>query len=468
MSEVALAPGSAASADSTRRFGALRAAARALRRAVAAPTRRRRPAVTLRLRYRPPYDWAAMLSFLRRARRSRRRARSAGTSTAHDHEWRAAAATVEIAHRSAPRSLAVTVRFPGVSALPAVIARVRRVFDLAADVARDRRAPRRGPGCWRRSLQRGPGFACRAPGTASSWRCAPCSGSRSPSPRPPAGRALVARLRSRCRGRQRELTHVFPTPESLAADLTPSACRGRAAARSARWPPRPWPIPTSSAQPRARRGGRAPARIPGHRRMDRAVHRAARAARAGCLSGRATSGCCAAPRPGRPAPGARAPATCGTLAAVARLRRAAPLGVSGTGQMTRSAREKRYGVVSIDQQRTMSGLEFVQGLVTGTLPMNSMAETLGYDIVEASHGRAVLAVEPTVAHLNPAGTVHGGLSATLLDSCMGLAVHSTLEKGLGQTTLEFKISLVRPLTPDTGLVQSRRQRHPPWTAHQYC
>lgn len=122
--------------------------------------------------------------------------------------------------------------------------------------------------------------------------------------------------------------------------------------------------------------------------------------------------------------------------------------------MTMRSGGKRYGVVSVDQQRTMSGLEFVQGLVTGTLPMNSMAETLGYDIVEVSNGRAVLAAEPTAAHLNPAGTVHGGLSATLLDSCMGLAIHSTLEKGLGQTTLEFKISLVRVLTPDTGLVRA--------------
>ena len=120
--------------------------------------------------------------------------------------------------------------------------------------------------------------------------------------------------------------------------------------------------------------------------------------------------------------------------------------------MTKGVGGKRYGVVGGDQQRTMSGLEFVQGLVAGTLPLNSMAETLGYDIVEASHGRVAIAAEPTAAHLNPAGTVHGGLSATLLDSCMGLAVHSTLEKGLGQTTLEFKISLVRPVTPTEGRV----------------
>jgi uncharacterized protein (TIGR00369 family) len=122
--------------------------------------------------------------------------------------------------------------------------------------------------------------------------------------------------------------------------------------------------------------------------------------------------------------------------------------------MATTAGGKRYGVVDMDRQRTMSGLEFVQGLVTGALPMNSMAETLGYDIVEASDGRVAIAAEPTAGHLNPAGTVHGGLSATLLDSCMGLAVHSTLERGFGQTTLEFKISLVRPLTPDTGPVRA--------------
>jgi len=122
--------------------------------------------------------------------------------------------------------------------------------------------------------------------------------------------------------------------------------------------------------------------------------------------------------------------------------------------MITSSSGKRYGVISHEQRRSMSGLEFVQGLVTGTLPLNSMAATLNYDIVEVSPGRVAIVAQPTTAHLNPAGTVHGGLSATLLDSCMGLAVHSTLEKGLGQTTLEFKISLVRPLTPETGTIRA--------------
>src|SRR5262245_65302923 len=106
--------------------------------------------------------------------------------------------------------------------------------------------------------------------------------------------------------------------------------------------------------------------------------------------------------------------------------------------MSGKAARKTYGTVSEDRRKALIGLEFVQGLADGTLPLNTIAQTLGYDVIEAESGRVVITIEPSSAHLNPAGTVHGGLSATLLDSCMGLAIQSTLEKGVGQTTLEFK------------------------------
>jgi len=115
---------------------------------------------------------------------------------------------------------------------------------------------------------------------------------------------------------------------------------------------------------------------------------------------------------------------------------------------------KTYGTVPPEQVKAMTGLAFVQGLVDGTLPLNMIAETLGYDVVEAERGRVVVAIVPDDRHLNPAGTVHGGLAATLLDSCMGLAVQSTLDKGIGQTTIEFKITLIRPITPQTGPIRA--------------
>jgi uncharacterized protein (TIGR00369 family) len=115
---------------------------------------------------------------------------------------------------------------------------------------------------------------------------------------------------------------------------------------------------------------------------------------------------------------------------------------------------KNYGTVNADRRGEMSGLAFVRGLADGTLPLNTIAQTLGYDVAEAANGRVVVIAMPTAALLNPAGTVHGGFTATLLDSCMGLAVESTLDKGVSQTTLEFKISLVRPITPETGLIKA--------------
>lgn len=66
----------------------------------------------------------------------------------------------------------------------------------------------------------------------------------------------------------------------------------------------------------------------------------------------------------------------------------------------------------------------------------------------------VVTSEPNKEYLNPEGTVHGDFSATLLDTCMGLAIRSMIDKGSGSTTLEFKISIVRPITPDTGLLRA--------------
>jgi|SRR5665213_417870 len=117
-------------------------------------------------------------------------------------------------------------------------------------------------------------------------------------------------------------------------------------------------------------------------------------------------------------------------------------------------RERTFGVVSVEDRGSLSGLEFVRGLASGTLPLNTMARTLQYDIVEASEGKVSVSANPSSEFLNPEGTVHGGFVATLLDTCMGLAIRSMIAKGSGSTTLEFKISMMRPVTADMGLVRA--------------
>ena len=56
--------------------------------------------------------------------------------------------------------------------------------------------------------------------------------------------------------------------------------------------------------------------------------------------------------------------------------------------------------------------------------------------------------------MNPIGSVHGGIAATLLDSCMGCAVHTTLEPGQGYTTAQLNIHYLRAMQPGMGIVRA--------------
>ena len=102
--------------------------------------------------------------------------------------------------------------------------------------------------------------------------------------------------------------------------------------------------------------------------------------------------------------------------------------------------------------RESSGVDFLRAIVAGELPKAPIQELLGFSLDEAEEGRVVFSLEPGEQHYNPIGSVHGGVAATLLDSAMGAAVHSTLPQGSAYVTLEVKFNLVRPITADTGRV----------------
>jgi uncharacterized protein (TIGR00369 family) len=97
-----------------------------------------------------------------------------------------------------------------------------------------------------------------------------------------------------------------------------------------------------------------------------------------------------------------------------------------------------------------SGLDLLRAMLEGELPLAPIQSLLGYDLVEAEEGRVVFEGHPGEQHYNPIGSVHGGFAATLLDSALGAAVHSTLAQGEAYVTLEVKFNLVRPITADTG------------------
>jgi uncharacterized protein (TIGR00369 family) len=103
--------------------------------------------------------------------------------------------------------------------------------------------------------------------------------------------------------------------------------------------------------------------------------------------------------------------------------------------------------------RGLTGLEFLRKVVAGELPPPPIGALMNFGVAEVSEGRAVFTAVPAEYHYNPIGVVHGGVAATLLDSAMGCAVHTTLPAGAGYTTLEIKVNYVRPLTSETGEVR---------------
>jgi uncharacterized protein (TIGR00369 family) len=120
-----------------------------------------------------------------------------------------------------------------------------------------------------------------------------------------------------------------------------------------------------------------------------------------------------------------------------------------------------HGVTPLDRVKHLTGLEFIQGMLEGRFPRAPIMAALKFELVEAENGRAVFEGTPEFAFYNPISSVHGGYAATLLDSCMGCAVHTTLPARQAYTTLEFKINFVRAMTDKTGRVRAEgRVIHP--------
>ena len=132
-----------------------------------------------------------------------------------------------------------------------------------------------------------------------------------------------------------------------------------------------------------------------------------------------------------------------------------------SGATPRKHKTQPHGVTPLDEVKHLSGLEFMRGILEGRYPPAPITAALKFELVEVEPGRAVFEGVPELAYYNPIGSVHGGYAATLLDSCMGCAVHTTLPPGKAYTTLEFKINFVRALTENTGRVRAEgRVIHP--------
>jgi uncharacterized protein (TIGR00369 family) len=101
----------------------------------------------------------------------------------------------------------------------------------------------------------------------------------------------------------------------------------------------------------------------------------------------------------------------------------------------------------------MAGVDYLNAMGSGRVPIPPAANLVGLKIVEATPGRAVFTLEPAEFHYNTVGVVHGGIVSTLLDTAMGCAVYSMLAAGIGYTTIELHVNFLRAITADTGALR---------------
>ncbi|WP_131537912.1 PaaI family thioesterase [Pedobacter nototheniae] len=102
----------------------------------------------------------------------------------------------------------------------------------------------------------------------------------------------------------------------------------------------------------------------------------------------------------------------------------------------------------------LSGLEYLQAMGDGKLPLPPLLYTLDFNVSELKPGEVVFEFTPQEFHYNPIGTVHGGVISAILDSAMGCSLHSLLPAGKGYTTLELKVNFLKAVTIKTGLLKT--------------
>ena len=108
------------------------------------------------------------------------------------------------------------------------------------------------------------------------------------------------------------------------------------------------------------------------------------------------------------------------------------------------------GLASPAEVAGLSGLQIMQAMLEGRLPYPHIADTLDFGLVSVDFGKAIFQGTPMLKHYNPLGSVHGGWYATLLDSALGCAVHTTMPAGMAYTTAELSVNIVRAASAKSG------------------
>lgn len=101
--------------------------------------------------------------------------------------------------------------------------------------------------------------------------------------------------------------------------------------------------------------------------------------------------------------------------------------------------------LTLDSMQDISGLEFMQKIVAGELPTTTIARSMNFTVVRAEAGQIEILGRPAFDQTNAFGGIHGGWYGVILDTCMTCAIVTGLKAGQYQTTLEYKINMIRAI-----------------------
>ena len=104
-------------------------------------------------------------------------------------------------------------------------------------------------------------------------------------------------------------------------------------------------------------------------------------------------------------------------------------------------------LISLDSDQRR---DFFRKLPMENVPMGALMGISSIAIDDK--GQVTFSITPQEFHYNPLGTVHGGLAATLLDSCNSISANCQLDKGFITMTTDIRINFLRPMTIKTGEV----------------
>ena len=107
--------------------------------------------------------------------------------------------------------------------------------------------------------------------------------------------------------------------------------------------------------------------------------------------------------------------------------------------------------MNLDRLKGLNGMELLEKVIRGEISHPSMATTIPMKLVKAEKGFAEFEARADKNHLNPMGTIHGGFTATVLDSVTGCAVHTMLGPEDKYATIDLNVKMLKPIPMDVTL-----------------